>query len=443
MPSLPTLRTEAEPLGARIRRLRRARGLTQRELAEPRYDRGFLAKVESGSRVPSGDVLAHLARRLGLTADELRFGRPPGAAAELTDALETAYRELQQGGLESAEREFTRVEGRAFEYRLPEIECHARFYLGEVQWQRYDIPLAAQGFAHALELSEAASPRLYGMIVNRMAACRALSGDLGASVALVETALAELRAAGPVDPDAELALLTALIHPLIEMGALRRARRAAEEGRRTLASAHRKDIAARYHRQAAQLWQAIGLTERAEKDLSRALRLFTSIGYDRDAARSRWARGFLWRRMGRLDDAHAELLLARDLLAEAGSREGVLGATIELADVRRRQGAFDEAVALAEGIRPLLDRSPDIEARAEVLRLLGLIARAKGDLPGATGLLEEAADAQERAELRGALVATSLHLGDTLRSRGLLAEAVQAYRRGVRAAAMSDSGPLG
>ncbi|MEV6909976.1 helix-turn-helix domain-containing protein [Amycolatopsis sp. NPDC051071] len=439
---MPSPQTEAEPLGARIRRLRKARGLTQRELAGPRYDRGFLAKVESGSRAPSDDVLAHLARRLGLTSDELRFGRPPGAAEELTGALETAYRELQQGGLETAEREFASVERRAAAYRLPDVQCHARFYLAEVHWQRYDIPLAATGFAHALELSDAASPRLYAMIVNRVAACRALSGDLGASVALTETALAGLRSAGPVDADAELALLTALIHPLIEMGALRRARRAAEEGWRALASAHRKDISARYHRQAAQLWQAIGLADRAEKDLSLALRLFTSLGYDRDAARSRWARGFLWRRLGKLDDAHAELRLARDLLAEAGSQEGVLGATIELADVRRRQGALDEAAELAEGIRPLLDRSPDIEARAEVLRLLGPIARARGDLPGATALLEEAATAQESAELRGALVATSLHLGDTLRARGLPDEAVAAYRRGVRAAALSDSGPL-
>ncbi|WET80577.1 helix-turn-helix domain-containing protein [Amycolatopsis sp. QT-25] len=433
--------SRAEPLGARIRRLRRARGLTQRELAEPRYDRGFLAKVESGERLPSDDVLAHLARRLGLTADELRFGRPPGAAEELTDALEAAYRELQKGGLETAEREFTRVERRAAEYRLPDVQCHARLYLGEVQWQRYDIPLAAKRFAHAMELAGTASPRLRAMIVNRVAACRALSGDLGASVALVETALAGLRAEQPVDPDAELALVTALIHPLIEMGALRRARRAAEEGHRALASARRKDISARYHRQAAQLWQEIGLVDRAEKDLSRALRLFTSLGYDRDAARSRWARGFLWRRLGKLDEAHAELHLARELLAKAGSQEGVLGATIELADVRRRQGELDEATELAEGIRPLLDRSPDIEARTEVLRLLGLVARARGELPKATALLEEAAGAQERSGLRGALVATSLHLGDTLHARGLIEEAAKAYRRGVRAAAMSDSGP--
>ncbi len=439
MPSLPT---DAEPLGERIRRLRRARGLTQRELAEPRYDRGFVAKVEAGSRTPSDEVLEHLAHRLGLTADELRFGRPPGAAETLTDELEAAYRGLQQGGLEAAEREFTRIERQASAYRLPDVACHARFCLAEVQWQRYDIPAAARGFAYALELADAAPQRLYAMIVNRAAACRALSGDLGASVALAESVLAELRAAGPVDPDAELALLTALIHPLIEMGGLRRARRATEEGLRALTMVRRKDISARYHRQAAQLWQAIGVPERAEKDLSRALRLFTSLGYDRDGARCRWARGFLWRRLGRLEDARVELTLARDQLATAGSPEGVLGSTIELADVRRRQGALDEAAELIGGIRPLVDRSPDVEAHAEVLRLLGLIAKARGDLPGATTLLREAAVRQERAELRGALVATSLHLGDTLRAQGLLDEAVEAYRRGVRAAEDWDSGPL-
>lgn len=74
----------------------------------------------------------------------VRQSRAVGRRAEtLTAAIEAAYRELQQGGLEAAEREFARIEREAAAYRLPDVECHARFCLGEVQWQRYDIPAAA------------------------------------------------------------------------------------------------------------------------------------------------------------------------------------------------------------------------------------------------------------------------------------------------------------
>ncbi|MEC3979735.1 helix-turn-helix domain-containing protein [Amycolatopsis sp. H20-H5] len=434
---------KAETLGTRIRRLRTERGWTQRELAEPRYDRGFLAKVETGQRPPSDEVLGYLAERLGRTVGELRFGRPPGAAEALWAELDQGYRALGQGRVADAEVVFADAGKRAADYHLADVECYARFCLAEVRWQRFDVAAAMSAFEHAGLLAAAAPPWLRAMIVHRWSGCQFLSGFAGTAIASVETALAEVRAAEPVDADAELCLLTALIHPLVEMGGLRRARRAAEEGRLAAALATRPDFVARYHRQASQVWQTDGLVERAEADLTEAVRLFASLGHDRDAARCRWARGYLFRHTGRLDEARAELTIARDALTDVGSEEGVFGTTIELAEVRRRQGAPDEAEALIAGIRPLLDSARDVESLGEVHRMLGLIAQERGDLPGATRLLREAADDQERGSLRGALVTTSLYLGDVLRARGLLGEAVSAYQRGVRAAVDTDSGPLG
>ncbi|WP_158885306.1 helix-turn-helix domain-containing protein [Amycolatopsis anabasis] len=423
-----------EGLGERIRRLRVARGWTQRELAEPEYNRGFLAKVESGQRSPSEEVLGYLARRLDLDVDDLRYGRPPGLAEAMWAELDEAYRSLAQGRIERAEATFVDVETRAARFHLPGVECYARFCLAEARWQRFDIAGATVGFEHAERVAAAAPPWLRAMIVHRWAGCQYLSGFATTAVARVEGALSELRAGDRPDPDAELALLTALIHPLVEMGDLRRARRAAEAGDRIAPAANRADFVARFHRQAAQLWQAVGHADRADADLSEALRLWSALGFDRDIARCRWARGFLLREVGRLDEAHAELTRARDLLAGMDSQEGVIGATIELAEVRRRQGALDEAEALIREIRPLLEASPDVEARAEATRLLGLLARARGDLPRAEALLRRAAEDQERAALRTALVTTSLHLGDVLRAQGRLDDAVAAYRRGVRGA---------
>ncbi len=419
----------AEPLGARIRRLRTGRGWTQRELAEPGYDRGFLAKVETGSRPPSEEMLAYLAQRLGLTVDELRFGRPPGVADELRAALDEGYRDLEQGRIAAAEERFAAVAERAAGYHLDDVECYARFCRAEVKWQLFDVSGAQAALEHAEELAGAAPPWLRAMIVHRWSGCRFQRGDAGTAIARVEAELA----ARPSDPDAELCLLTALIHPLVEMGGLHRARRAAEDGRRLARAATRPDFVARFHRQAAQAWQATGRADRADEDLTEACRLFASAGFDRDAARCRWARGYLLRRLGRLDEARAELTAARDQLRAIGAEEGVAGATLELAEVRLRQGAAPEAAALVAEVRELLSR--DVESLGEATSLLGQVARSLGDPDTATRLLREAFEIQTAASLHGAAVSTALRLGDTLRQRGHLDEAVEAYRRGLDSAA--------
>lgn len=421
-----------EPLGARIRRLRTDRGWTQRELAEPGYDRGFLAKVETGSRPPSEEMLAYLARRLGLTVDELRFGRPPGIAEQLRAALDEGYRDLEQGRVAAAEERFATVARQAAGYRLDDVECYARFCRAEVKWQLFDVSGAQKELEHASELEGAAPPWLRAMIVHRWSGCRYLSGDAGTAIACVESALSS----SELDPDAELCLLSALIHPLMEMGGLHRAERAAHDGVRLTRVASRPDFVARFHRQASQVWQAIGQPERAEQDLIEACRLFASVGFDRDAARCRWARGYLLRRLGRLAEARAELTAARDQLAAIGSEEGVAGATVELAEVRLRQGAPTEAASLVSEVWPLLAR--DVEALAEATGLRGQIAQAEGDLETATRLLHEAAEIQTRASLHGAAVSTALRLGDVLRQRGHVAEAIEAYRRGLDSAAGTE-----
>ncbi|RSD21869.1 helix-turn-helix domain-containing protein [Amycolatopsis eburnea] len=421
-----------EPLGARIRRLRTDRGWTQRELAEPGYDRGFLAKVETGSRPPSDEMLAYLAERFGLTVDELRFDRPPGVADELRASLDEGYRDLEQGRVADAETRFAAVAKQAAGYHLDDVECYARFCQAEVKWQLFDVAGAQAELEHADELAAAAPPWLRAMIVHRWSGCRYLSGDAGAGIARVEAELA----ADPADPDAELCLLSALIHPLMEMGGLHRARRAAEDGRRLARAATRPDFVARFHRQASQVWQAIGRADQALRDLTEACRLFESVGFDRDAARCRWARGYLLRRLGRLDEARSELTAARDQLATIGSDEGLAGATVELAEVRLRQDAPDEAAALVAEVWPLLAR--DVEALGEATGLRGQIAAAQGDLETAIRLLREAAEIQRGASLHGAAVSTSLRLGDALRQRGQLTEAIEAYRRGLDSAAGTE-----
>ncbi|MDW4910537.1 helix-turn-helix transcriptional regulator [Streptomyces sp. ADMS] len=57
--------------GRRMRELRRAAGMSQAELAEPDLSASYVSLLESGKRVPSPEVVAGLAERLGVTPRSL------------------------------------------------------------------------------------------------------------------------------------------------------------------------------------------------------------------------------------------------------------------------------------------------------------------------------------------------------------------------------------
>src|SRR5438128_7665435 len=82
--------TAEEALGQRLRRLRKERGLSQRELAGPGVSYAYISRIEAGARRPSVKALRVLAQKLGVSADYLETGREIREAEErelrLTDA---------------------------------------------------------------------------------------------------------------------------------------------------------------------------------------------------------------------------------------------------------------------------------------------------------------------------------------------------------------------
>jgi len=58
-------------VGARLRQVRAARGLSQSQIGAPYYGRQAISAVELGRSLPSLRMLCHLARRLGVSVREL------------------------------------------------------------------------------------------------------------------------------------------------------------------------------------------------------------------------------------------------------------------------------------------------------------------------------------------------------------------------------------
>jgi transcriptional regulator with XRE-family HTH domain len=79
-------------VGRRVYEAREAAGLSQRELAFPGCSAAYISRIERGERVPALQVMRELARRTGVTEDQLAFGHEKldSSVAERVRAAEAA-----------------------------------------------------------------------------------------------------------------------------------------------------------------------------------------------------------------------------------------------------------------------------------------------------------------------------------------------------------------
>lgn len=417
-------------LGGRIRELRSARGITQRELAEPGYSRSFLAAVESGHRVPTDEALSYLAGRLGVDPDDLRHGRPPGAAESLRAELLEARQRLSQGDPDRAGAMISAVLERATQYGLPDIIVQALLGQGDVVLHRDGPEPALPIFAAALG-TDGGAGAVRARLASRVSQCHYLTGQTAQAISIGESALNVLRANPPVDPAAELILLGALIYPCVEVGAVERARRAVDEGLALLPRVTDVPAIADFYTVAAQLWHADGKLSEVDVALNTAREIYTRLGWEREIGRCHWTRGYVLVRMDRLAEAGRELTLAREILQQVGARHFHAGATLELAEVRRKEGLFDAAEALCQEAAEYVTSAGYDEGIAETDRLLGRVAIARGDVRRAEELLNRAAQRYSGAGLNTELMRTCRELGELLMGQQRLDEALSILQRGI------------
>src|SRR4051794_8544729 len=82
-----------ETVGERLRRLRKERRLSQRDLSSPGITYAYISRIEAGARTPSVKALRMLAQKLGVTPEYLETGSTLGGG-ELRK-LQLAEQELR------------------------------------------------------------------------------------------------------------------------------------------------------------------------------------------------------------------------------------------------------------------------------------------------------------------------------------------------------------
>jgi tetratricopeptide (TPR) repeat protein len=380
-----------EAIGARLKRLRLERGLSQRELSGPGVSYAYISRIEAGARTPSVKALRVLARKLGVSVEYLETGRDIG---------DTEERELKLG---DAELEI-RLDGdtRDAEEKLRTILEESRHAGDHVAAARAATALgfaAARRGNHldAVERLESAvaehpvpahtRPDVYATLGQSYAAL----GAPERAVQLFERCLAEVQEAAPDDRSVEIRFATLLSYALSDAGDFERAHEVVRE------ALQRADDVADPHNRVRLFWsiaRVAGMDGRSSEALHYIRRAISLLEATEDTIQL--ARGYLLSAgieatQGRVEETREHLALAERLLG-AHTEPRDLG-TLKIGQSRLAvlENDADTAVACARKALDILGEFHGGEQGAAVWALADGLALG-GDLDGANDAYRRAVD---------------------------------------------------
>lgn len=416
-------------LGTRMRRLRLARGMTQKELAAPKYSYAYVSTIEAGRRSPSKEAIEHFASRLGVTPDELVSGRPADLAPRLELSLLEARVALSSGQLEESERAFRSIAKDAKRYRLPLMQARTELGLGLQDERRNQTEDALAHFQRAEELVATEVPTEWVDAVAGKARCFEALGDVRYSIFLLESLLDRLEREKLRDPDALCRLHASLVFAYLDAGIYRKA---AESGAELAALAPRltdPSRIAQMHMNVARLFLHEGRIEDAQHSLRRAEETYRHLNLKTEMGGAHLALGYVASRENNLAQARSELAQAVAIFEETSNEKDLTRALNELARVERLEGSPDRAKELLERSIALMGDN-DAPILAWAYRELGTTL-AIVDPSAAEKHLRVAIELYERSEQASETALTYRALGVLFDGRGDTAAANEAYRTGI------------
>src|SRR5919197_6620551 len=290
-------------VGRRLRRLRLDRGLTQTQLATPRYTHAYVSAIESGRQAPSAQALDYFADKLGVPAEELKTGRKPGSEARLELRLQEALVGLSAGQTREAEEALVSIVREARRAGLPRIHARAEEGLG-LLLERQEKPEGALEHYHAAEAVLADEPP--AAVVDAVAGkarCFHSLGDVRYEIHVLETLLGEMERAGLLDPNALARVHAGLVYAYVEAGLYAKAAESAAELERIGSAVTDPLRVAQMHLHVARLYLVQGRVREAEISLQRSGDSYRQGDLTTEMGDAHLALGYVFSRERRIDDA--------------------------------------------------------------------------------------------------------------------------------------------
>ena len=411
----------ARQVGARLRAARARAGLTQRELAEPRYTKAYVSALENGLIKPSMAALRFLARQLGTVpsaflADEdthwqrldgelrLAAGDWQAAADCFQTILETDPAGVARGlcllGLAEASYRL----GRSHETIAQASEAlellssarrradaqRATYWLAAGHHASDDPARARMLFEELLAAAtvEDTDPDLRVRILIALATVEAYAGEANKAIGLLE----EARAIGAdLDDRRRATLLYSLAQSYRLSGDLEGAVQTGIESLALFRSVDARSEAASIENELALTYLGLGNLDAADKHAHEA-----RLGMERDRDQFRLAH--LGETEARIALARGDLVLAgrqaaaaADLAADLGNQQALVDALVTLARTARRQGDVKLAFATLERASAIAEGGPAARFRL-VLTEWSELAAETGDHATAYQLSRRALD---------------------------------------------------
>lgn len=418
-------------VGQRLRRLRLQSGLTQKELADPRYTHAYVSTIEAGRRMPSATALEHFANKLSVDVEELRTGRPPDLEPKLRLKLQGARRDISAGELDEASRVLTQVLRDSKRYKMGELEAKAVEYQALVEERRGNMQAAFELYQDVEKMLIEAPPPMLADCMAGQARCLIGLGDMRYAIHLVEGLVERMEREGFKDPNAMARLYAPLVWAYAQLGVQSKASEYAGRALEILPKVTDPFNLAVMHVNLAEAYLTEGRIKEADTSLQRAEDLFQNLELQAESAAVHMNRGYsLARGGGNLKLARSELETALELYVSMNDARGEAHARNELAHVARVEGDFDGARSHLDRSLKLLKSSEDVGELALTHLELGLCVKDEDPKKGEKHL-REAVRLYTRAE--HFLRAARAHrvLGDMLMEQGREDEACKVFRAGL------------
>ncbi|HEY3764957.1 MAG TPA: tetratricopeptide repeat protein [Gaiellales bacterium] len=414
-------------LGARVRHLRRKRGMTQRDLSFDGCSYSYLARIEAGDRRPSPRVLMEIARRLGVTTEELTGETSPQQrprSLELLDAMVLARmgrldesEELLRGVLREAE-----VNGDGD--RMSEA-CEG---LGIVAAERGDDRQAVRLLEHALEVGAPPDPAQRVQLYGRLQLLYRRSGDVARALALLQDCIARIEHDVPADQTKLVRYSLWLSEAYAEAGAFARSAEALSDALADRSQA--VDLASRAQAQYAisRNHAASGALDQAIRFSDRALALYELSDDNRALGEAHLAFAQRLLDQNETDAAATHLRAAREVFGPAVEPVERGRLLVEEARQALQAGHGDEAIARATDAVATLEAAADAGHVGDAHLVLARVQDELGELERAdTAYSAAIAALQQQSDAAPALARAYRHYGKFLKRLGRAEAALEAF----------------
>lgn len=415
-------------LGTRIRAARVARGMTQTDLAGGELSVGYVSRIESGQRRPTGKIFQVLAARLGVPMDELLLGVAPREYDEIRLTLDYAELSLESGEPEEAATRSREGLERASAASLADLTDRARYLYGRALQAHGDVDGAILELETVANEAGSAALRVSGAIA--LSRAHRESGDFAAAIEVGERMLTQLADTPLARTDESVQLAVTVAAAYYERGdtgqAVRVCRRAVEQAEQLGTPAAR----------AAAYWNASVMEARdgsvptAVHLAERALALLGEGRDSRNLARLRTQLGSMQLRLDppELEDAQHQLeKAAEELLWSSAAPDDVASNDLALARSLLLRGDAETALELsARAHEAVVDVSPLVAAEARAVQ--GLAHAARGASSDALDSYREAVHLLTAIGADRSAAQLWFELADLLEQLGELDLARLAYR---------------